>query len=47
MVELSFATKIPMKSIFTALKGSEVDNGSTQDALRVFDIILRQQAAKR
>ncbi|XP_022930861.1 protein argonaute 16-like [Cucurbita moschata] len=46
-VELSFATKIPMKSIFTALKGSEVDNGGTQDALRVLDIILRQQAANR
>lgn len=46
-IELSFATKIPMKSIFTALKGSEVDNGSTQDALRVLDIILRQQAANR
>lgn len=46
-IELSFATKIPMKSIFTALKGSEEDNGSTQDALRVLDIILRQQAANR
>ena len=46
-VELSFATKIPMKSIFTALKGAEVDNGHSQDALRVLDIILRQQAANR
>ncbi|KAG7012021.1 Protein argonaute 16, partial [Cucurbita argyrosperma subsp. argyrosperma] len=46
-VELSFATKIPMKSIFTALKGEEVDNGHSQDALRVLDIILRQQAANQ
>ncbi|XP_010252577.1 PREDICTED: protein argonaute 16 isoform X2 [Nelumbo nucifera] len=44
-VEISFSAKIPMKSIASALKGNEVDN--TQDALRVLDIILRQQAASR
>ncbi|KAH9793461.1 protein argonaute 16 [Citrus sinensis] len=43
MVEISFATKIPLRSIALALKGNEVDN--TQDALRVLDIVLRQQAA--
>ncbi|KDP30816.1 hypothetical protein JCGZ_13759 [Jatropha curcas] len=45
-VEISYATKIPLKSIAQALKGTEADN-STQDALRVLDIILRQQAANR
>lgn len=43
-VEISYAAKIPLKSIVLALKGVEADN-STQDALRVLDIILRQQAA--
>ncbi|XP_058081084.1 protein argonaute 16-like [Magnolia sinica] len=44
-VEISFAAKIPMKSIALALKGNVEEN--TQDALRVLDIILRQIAAKR
>ena len=43
---ISYAAKIPLKSIVLALKGSEVDNNA-QDALRVLDIILRQQAANR
>ncbi|KAJ6680514.1 PROTEIN ARGONAUTE 6 [Salix purpurea] len=45
-VEISYATKIPLKSLALALKGIEIDN-STQDALRVLDIILRQHAANR
>ncbi|XVF21051.1 hypothetical protein REPUB_Repub12eG0057000 [Reevesia pubescens] len=45
-VELSYSAKVPLKSISLALKGVESDNG-TQDALRVLDIILRQQAANR
>ncbi|OMP10379.1 Argonaute/Dicer protein, PAZ [Corchorus olitorius] len=45
-VELSYSAKIPLKSISLALKGAESDN-TTQDALRVLDIILRQQAANR
>ncbi|RVW23267.1 Protein argonaute 16 [Vitis vinifera] len=45
-VAISYAAKIPLKSIVLALKGSEVDNNA-QDALRVLDIILRQQAANR
>ncbi|PIA35479.1 hypothetical protein AQUCO_03500087v1 [Aquilegia coerulea] len=44
-VEISFAARIPMKPIALALKGLEAEN--TGDALRVIDIILRQQAAKR
>ncbi|KAI3969697.1 hypothetical protein MKX01_020258 [Papaver californicum] len=44
-VEISFATKIPMRSIALALKGSDAEG--TGDALRVLDIILRQQAAER
>ena len=43
-VEISYATKIPLKSIALALQGAEIEN--TQDALRVLDIILRQKAAK-
>lgn len=43
-VELSYAAKIPLRSISHALKGGDAD---TQDALRVLDIILRQQAANR
>ncbi|PON87801.1 Exonuclease/helicase-like [Trema orientale] len=45
-IELSYAAKVPLKSIALALKGADTDN-STQDALRVLDIILRQQAANR
>ncbi|KAK1389077.1 Argonaute [Heracleum sosnowskyi] len=45
IVEINFATKIPLKSVLLALNGSETEKA--QDALRVLDIILRQQAAKR
>ncbi|KAG6523121.1 hypothetical protein ZIOFF_012974 [Zingiber officinale] len=44
-VLLSFAAKIPMKSIAAALKGNETEN--SQEALRVLDIILRQHASKQ
>ncbi|KAG6526938.1 hypothetical protein ZIOFF_009025 [Zingiber officinale] len=44
-VLLSFAAKIPMKSIAAALKGNDTEN--SQEALRVLDIILRQHAAKQ
>lgn len=43
-VEISFASKVPLRSIAFALGGVESDP-NTQDALRVLDIILRQQAA--
>ncbi|XP_058220403.1 protein argonaute 16 [Rhododendron vialii] len=44
-VEISYAAKIPLKSVSLALQGAEAEK--TQDALRVLDIILRQQAANR
>ena len=45
-IQLSYAATIPAKYIALALKGADADN-SAQDALRVLDIILRQQAANR
>ncbi|KAM7498359.1 hypothetical protein LguiA_022773 [Lonicera macranthoides] len=45
IVEISYAAKIPLKSVSHALQGDEVEN--VQDSLRVLDIILRQQAANR
>ncbi|CAK9184081.1 unnamed protein product [Ilex paraguariensis] len=44
-VEISYAAKIPLKSISLSLQGADPDN--VQDALRVLDVILRQQAANR
>uniref|UniRef100_A0A0E0AHW8 Piwi domain-containing protein n=1 Tax=Oryza glumipatula TaxID=40148 RepID=A0A0E0AHW8_9ORYZ len=45
VVGISYAAKIPLKSVALALRGSESDHA--QDALRVLDIVLRQQQAKR
>lgn len=45
IVEINYATKIPLKSVLLALRGAETEK--VQDALRVLDIILRQQAANR
>lgn len=44
-VEISFAAKIPMKAIANALRGQESE--SSQEAIRVLDIILRQHAARK
>ncbi|KAL5722545.1 Protein argonaute 4B [Ranunculus cassubicifolius] len=44
-VEISYAAKIPMRAIANALRGQESEN--SQEALRVLDIILRQNAAKQ
>ncbi|KAM5580524.1 protein argonaute 16 [Rosa sericea] len=44
-VEISYAAKIPLMPIALALKGADADD--VQDALRVLDIVLRQQAANR
>ncbi|KAJ4842691.1 Protein argonaute 4B [Turnera subulata] len=44
-VEISFATKIPMQAIVAALQGRESEH--FQEAVRVLDIILRQNAAKQ
>uniref|UniRef100_K3ZQN8 Uncharacterized protein n=1 Tax=Setaria italica TaxID=4555 RepID=K3ZQN8_SETIT len=45
IVAISYAAKIPLKSVALALRGSESEHA--QDALRVLDIVLRQQQAKR
>ncbi|GJN34391.1 hypothetical protein PR202_gb23047 [Eleusine coracana subsp. coracana] len=45
VVAISYAAKIPLKSVALALRGSESEHA--QDALRVLDIVLRQQQAKR
>ncbi|XP_048137588.1 protein argonaute 16-like [Rhodamnia argentea] len=45
-VEISYAARVPLKSIFLGSKGKDKDNNA-QDALRVLDIALRQTAAKR
>lgn len=45
LVEIDYAAKIPLRSVDLALQGVDPDN--VQDALRVLDIILRQQAANR
>ncbi|XP_019159475.1 PREDICTED: protein argonaute 16 [Ipomoea nil] len=45
IVEISYAAKIPLRSVCLALQGA--DSEHVQDALRVLDIILRQQAANR
>ncbi|CAL5075297.1 unnamed protein product [Urochloa decumbens] len=45
IVTISYAAKIPLKSVALALRGSESEHA--QDALRVLDIVLRQQQAKR
>ncbi|CAN6471916.1 unnamed protein product [Victoria cruziana] len=42
-VEISYASKIPLRQIEAAMRGDE----SGQDALRILDIILRQNAAKK
>lgn len=44
-VEISYVAEIPLKSVAIALQGSETEKH--QDALRVLDTILRQQAAQR
>ena len=44
-VQVNFAAKIPMQAIVNALRGQESDH--YQDAVRVLDIIIRQNAAKQ
>lgn len=44
-VDISYAAKIPLQSVALALRGSESEHG--QDVLRVLDVVLRQQQAKR
>lgn len=44
-VEITYAAKIPLESFSLALQGPEPEKH--QDAIRILDIILRQQAAQR
>ncbi|KAL9451109.1 hypothetical protein AB3S75_012790 [Citrus x aurantiifolia] len=44
-VEISYAAKIPMQAIANALRGQETEH--FQEAMRVLDIILRQNAANQ
>lgn len=45
IVEIHYATKIPLNSVLLALNGADTEK--VQDALRVLDIVLRHEAAKR
>ncbi|KAH9607290.1 hypothetical protein KSS87_022502 [Heliosperma pusillum] len=45
MVDFSYAAKIPLQAITDALRGQ--DSEQFQDAVRVLDIILRQNAARK
>lgn len=44
-MEIDYAAKIPLRSVSRALSGADPEN--VQDALRVLDTVLRQQAANR
>lgn len=44
-VVISFATRIPLQSIALALRGQQSEQ--FQEAVRVLDVILRQNAAKK
>ncbi|VVB07350.1 unnamed protein product [Arabis nemorensis] len=46
-VQMHFAAKIPLKTVLVSQRGIDTPDKSTQDALRVLDIVLRQQAAER
>ncbi|XP_057431156.1 protein argonaute 16 isoform X2 [Lotus japonicus] len=46
MVDISFTAKIPLQSVALSLEGMGTD-ANCQDALRVLDTVLRQQAANR
>ncbi|XP_010521596.1 PREDICTED: protein argonaute 4 isoform X2 [Tarenaya hassleriana] len=44
-VEISYAAKIPLQALASAMRGQESEN--SQEAIRVLDIILRQHAARQ
>uniref|UniRef100_A0A1J3JUX0 Protein argonaute 6 n=5 Tax=Noccaea caerulescens TaxID=107243 RepID=A0A1J3JUX0_NOCCA len=47
-VQIHFAAKVPLKTVLVTQRGGvDTPNKSAQDALRVLDIVLRQQAAER
>lgn len=45
MVDISYATKIPLQAITNALRGQ--DSEHYQEAVRVLDVVLRQHAARQ
>ncbi|XP_010509947.1 PREDICTED: protein argonaute 6-like [Camelina sativa] len=46
-VQIHFTAKIPFKSVPVTQRGADTPDKSAQDALRVLDTVLRQQAAGR
>ncbi|CAH2059701.1 unnamed protein product [Thlaspi arvense] len=46
-VQINFAAAIPLKAVLVTQRGVDTPNKSAQDALRVLDTVLRQQAAER
>ncbi|KAL1205751.1 Protein argonaute 6 [Cardamine amara subsp. amara] len=46
-VQIHFSAKIPLKTVLVTQRGAITPDKSAQDALRVLDIVLRQQAAER
>ncbi|KAH0932582.1 hypothetical protein HID58_009699, partial [Brassica napus] len=46
-VQIHFSAKIPLRSVLATQRGVDTSDNSTQDAVRVLDIVLRQQAAER
>ncbi len=46
-VRISYAAKIPFKFVSCVLQRVDGADTNSQDALRVLDIVLRQQAASR
>lgn len=46
-VQIHYAAEIPLKTVLGTQRGAYTPDKSAQDALRVLDIVLRQQAAER
>ncbi|KAL0710621.1 hypothetical protein Bca4012_017599 [Brassica carinata] len=46
-VQIHFSTEVPLKSVLVTQRGVDTSDNSPQDAVRVLDIVLRQQAAER
>lgn len=46
-VQIHFSAKVPLKSVLVTQRGVDTSDNDSQDAVRVLDIVLRQQAAER
>ncbi|CAN8247740.1 unnamed protein product [Cochlearia groenlandica] len=46
-VQIHFSAKVPLRTVLATQRGNDTPVKSAQDALRVLDIVLRQQAAER